>query len=98
MIARLPGGQDNHHKPVCAAVPPPRPAVLSTAKANEYYNPWRRGIASRLPLPHLESALPKPPNYKQEKKRREDMQKKKREAKQRDQAARKENAPPPQKP
>jgi hypothetical protein len=57
-------------------------------------------LARSLPSPHLnqESALAKPPNYKQEKKRREDMQKKKNEAKQREQAARKENAPPPPKP
>jgi hypothetical protein len=50
------------------------------------------------PLLTPESALAKPPNYKQEKKRREDMQKKKNEAKQREQAARKENASPQQKP
>jgi hypothetical protein len=54
--------------------------------------------APRPPSPHLESALAKPPNYKQEKKRREDMQKKKNEAKRREQAARKDNALPPPKP
>lgn len=50
--------------------------------------------------PNLESALAKPPNFKQEKKRREDAQKKRNEAKQRENAARKENAAPkePQKP
>lgn len=47
---------------------------------------------------YLESALARPPNYKQEKKRREDMQKKKNEAKRREQAARKENAVPVPKP
>lgn len=50
------------------------------------------------PLPKLENALAKPPNYKQEKKRREDMQKKKNDAKQLEKAARKENAPRPLKP
>jgi len=49
-------------------------------------------------LPHYqESALAKPPNFKQEKKRREDAQKKKNEAKQRENVARKDNvvrAPP----
>ena len=49
--------------------------------------------------PNLESALAKPPNFKQEKKRREDMQKKRNEAKQREIIARKENAvPKPPKP
>lgn len=50
--------------------------------------------------PKLEIALPKPPNFKQEKKRREDAQKKRNEEKQRENAARKENAAPkvPQKP
>jgi hypothetical protein len=50
--------------------------------------------------PNLESALAKPPNFKQEKKRREDAQKKRNEAKQRENAARKENTAPkePQKP
>lgn len=50
------------------------------------------------PLPNLEIALAKPPNYKQEKKRREDMQKKKNDAKQLEKAARKENVPRPLKP
>jgi hypothetical protein len=50
-------------------------------------------------LQQLESALAKPPNFKQEKKRREEAQKKRNEEKQREIAARKDNAPrPPQKP
>lgn len=57
-----------------------------------------RRLPLAYPTPYLESALAKPPNYKQEKKRREEMQKKKNEAKQREQAARKENASLPPKP
>lgn len=58
-----------------------------------------QALAACLSPPlNLESALAKPPNYKQEKKRREEMQKKKNEAKQREQAARKENASLPPKP
>jgi hypothetical protein len=50
------------------------------------------GQASCFHLINLESALAKPPNFKQEKKRREDAQKKRNEAKQRENAARKGNA------
>ena len=61
----------------------------------------KRALHSWPPAPcllTLETALAKPPNYKQEKKRREEMQKKKNEAKRREQAARKENVPPAPKP
>lgn len=67
--------------------------------AQAYYTArGRRVPLARPPLPNLENALAKPPNYKQEKKRREDMQKKKNDAKQLEKAARKENAPRPLKP
>jgi hypothetical protein len=59
---------------------------------------WAQDAPPSLPQ-QLESALAKPPNFKQEKKRREEAQKKRNEEKQREIAARRENVPrPPQKP
>jgi hypothetical protein len=43
--------------------------------------------------PLLENALPKPPNYKQDKKRREEMQKRKNQEEQERKAARKSKTP-----
>jgi hypothetical protein len=55
-------------------------------------------VACPRSLRQLESQLPKPPNYKQEKKRREELQKKKNEAKQREIAARRKTPADPQRP
>lgn len=75
-------------------------ANISAPAPKAYYTPGRRRVAPAPTPLNLESALAKPPNFKQEKKRREDAQKKRNEAKQRENAARKENTAPkePQKP
>lgn len=77
----------------------PPGARFPAADPKAYYTAaGRRVPLAHPPLHKLESALAKPPNYKQEKKRREEMQKKKNDAKQLEKAARKENAPRPLKP
>ncbi|MFL6576486.1 MAG: hypothetical protein ACJ8MR_07705 [Povalibacter sp.] len=50
----------------------------------------RTTLALILEQTHQESALPRPPNFKQEKKRREEAQKKRNEQKQAEKAQRKE--------
>jgi hypothetical protein len=90
---RLAAGRDNHHITGYWA------GCISFPARNYFDFQAQCVLHSCKPISglftNLESALPKPPNYKQQKQRREDMQKKKNEAKRREQIARKETADPP---